>query len=169
MEQLLGRELPNPPADVPSLSKDETSPEGLSIREQLELHRSQASCARCHDRIDPLGISLESFDPIGRLRQTERNGSPLSTAAVTSDGLTLQGSAGLKHYLVEHQDEFIRHFNRKLLGYALGRAVHPGDFALLERMQAQLKQHDVRFSILVEEIVCSPQFRRRRVPGEDAS
>ena len=64
--------------------------------------------------------------------------------------------------MLDHQDEFIRHSNRKLLGYALGRAVHPGDEALLERMAAELRHSNGRFSVLVEAIVTSPQFRERR-------
>lgn len=66
MESLLGRQLPNPPANVPSLSEDAVDESGLTIREQLERHRADSSCASCHDKIDPLGISLEGFDPIGR-------------------------------------------------------------------------------------------------------
>ena len=77
--------------------------------------------------------------------------------------MNMEGSRGLKQYLKSRQDEFIRHFNRKLLGYALGRAVHVGDRYLLDRMQARLKVSDMRFVALVEEIVTSPQFRYRRV------
>ena len=107
MESLLGRHLPNPPADVPPLSEDETNDAGQSIREQLEKHRAQASCASSHDKIDPPGI--------------------------------------------------------KLRGDALGRAVHVGDRALLQRMHKHLREEDLRFSVLVEEIVTSRQFRMKRV------
>jgi len=166
MENLLGRHLPNPPANVPALSEDETDDVGQNIREQLERHRADASCASCHDKIDPLGISLENFDAIGRWRETERDGSPLSTVATTHDGVELDGAEGLTAYLHDHREEFIDHFNRKLLGYALGRAVHIGDRALLERMASRLEDEAFRFSVRVEEIVSSPQFRMKRSGNE---
>jgi hypothetical protein len=53
-----------------------------------------------------------------------------------------------------------------LLGYALGRGIHPGDFVLLDRLQSQLEEGNDRLSVLVEEIVTSPQSRLRRLPGE---
>jgi len=160
MEQLLGRELPNPPPVNP-LSADDKSAEGLNIRQQLERHRAEASCARCHDRIDPLGISLENFDPIGRWRNTERDGSPVTNTAQSEEGRELAGSKGLKQYLVSHRAEFFQHFNRKLLGYALGRATQPGDRWLLERLQQRLTATDYRLAPVVEEIVTSNQFRGR--------
>lgn len=162
MERLLGRYLPNPPADVPSLSEDDTNKAGENIRQQLERHRAQASCAGCHEKIDPLGISLENFDAIGRWRETERDGSALATVAESHDGVRLEGSAGLQAWLMKHRAEFIDHFNRKLLGYALGRSVHIGDQALLQRMSRRLEDNQFRFSVLIDEIVVSPQFRLRR-------
>ena len=166
MESLLGMHLPNPPADVPALSEDDKNTSGENIRQQLERHRADASCASCHDKIDPLGISLENFDAIGRWRDTLRDGSALTTAATTHDGVRLDGSASLKTYLVAHRGEFINHFNRKLLGYALGRSVHIGDRALLARMRKRLETEAFRFSVLVDEIVSSPQFRMKRIEHE---
>ncbi|MCR9295583.1 MAG: DUF1592 domain-containing protein [bacterium] len=162
MESLLGRHLPNPPANVEPLSEDDINTLGESILQQLERHRADASCAACHDKIDPLGISLEGFDAIGREREIERDGSPLSTVATTHDGFELRGSAGLKEYLGKSTDEFVDHFNRKLLGYALGRAVSIGDRFLLDRMKQNLVEQKYRFSSLVETIVLSPQFRMKR-------
>ncbi len=162
LESVLGVELPNPPADVPPLSEDEKNAEGENIREQLERHRADASCASCHDKIDPLGIALENFDPIGRWRETERDGSSLANAAKTHDGVELEGMAGLKAYLLEQRGEVFDHFNRKLLGYALGRAVGPGDRRLLEKMNRSLQADGERFSGLVELIVESPQFGKKR-------
>jgi len=161
MEDVLGREMPNPPAGVPSISEDETNDKGLSIREQLEIHRAQKSCANCHDKIDPLGIALENFDAVGRWRTKLRSGEALASSAETHDGAKLDGVVGLREYLDQHRDEVFEHFNRKLLGYALGRSVGPGDAALLERMHNDLKQTGYRFSSLVDNIVASRQFRYR--------
>jgi hypothetical protein len=166
MEQMLGRHLPNPPANVPQLSVDEKNPAGENIRQQLERHRADASCASCHNKIDPLGIALENFDPIGRWRTAERDGTALANVATTHDGVELSGGAGLRRYLVSRQDEFFRHFTRKLLGYALGRSVLPGDQALLDEMRAGLATSSATFSTLAEAIVTSPQFTQRRHSAE---
>ncbi len=162
LESVLGVELPNPPADVPPLSEDDKNAAGENIREQLERHRADASCASCHDKIDPLGIALENFDPIGRWRERERDGGPLANVAETHDGVELKGMAGLKAYLLDRRAAVFAHFNRKLLGYALGRAVGPGDRRLLEEMKRALVTDEERFSALVELIVESPQFTRKR-------
>ena len=153
---VLGRGLPAPPPNVPELSEDETNDKGQTVREQLEIHRADPNCASCHARIDPPGIALEAFDPIGRLREG------YETEATTHDGVELNGVIGLRDYLRSHRDEFFAHFNRKLLGYALGRAVQLGDDELLERMGSKLKESGYRFSSLVQEIVTSKQFRFRR-------
>ena len=153
LEQVIGRELPSPPASVPELSEGETDERGQTVLEQLEIHRADAGCASCHDKIDPLGVAMENFDPIGRWREIEVH------TAVAHDGTELNGIVGLKKYLQSKQGDALQHFNRKLLGYALGREVGPGDQKLLRRMDEAL-----RFSALMEEIVVSSQFRYARSP-----
>lgn len=168
MEKVLGRELAVPPP-VPPISEDEKDASGLNIRQQLEKHRADPNCASCHDKIDPLGIALEHYDAIGRWRATERDGTPLAASATSHDGVLLDGPGGLKIYLLTRQDEFFRHFTRKLLGYALGRAVLPGDKALLDRMTASFKADGYKFSALTEAIVTSPQFTNRRADAVAAT
>lgn len=160
-ESILGRELPSPPANVPSISQDETDEKGRSVRAQLEAHRKDKGCASCHDKVDPLGIALENFDPIGRWRTKMLNGSKPDAVATAKDGFPLSGPTGLKSYLASHQDATLRHVTKKLLGYALGRSVAPGDKALLDRLHKGLPHHGYRFPWLVEEIVTSPQFMLR--------
>lgn len=142
VETLIGRRIPPPPPNVPQLSEEAQDTSGLTIPEQLAKHRADANCASCHDKIDPPGLMLEDYDPIGRWRGTEAE----------DDGI-----AELKRWLAEHRDEFEKNFHRKLLGYALGRAVLPGDKNLLERMRGR-----ETFSDLVATIVTSPQFTTRR-------
>jgi len=160
LEQVMGRELPSPPANVDPLSEGETDEKGQSILQQLEAHRADAGCASCHNKIDPLGIALENFDPIGRWRESEIN------TATAHDGTELSGMAGIKAYLSSKQDDVFAHFNRKLLGYALGRSVGPGDRRLLREMQEALESDGYRFSSLIECIVLSPQFTQARSPNK---
>ena len=142
---------------MPSLSEDEKSADGLNIQEQLAKHRADANCAACHAKIDPPGIALENYDPIGRWRDTERDGTAIVNTETLRDGTEMTGVEGLKTWLVSQGEAFRANFHRKLLGYALGRAMEPGDQHLLERMAGQ-----ETFSGAVVEVVTSPQFTQRR-------
>lgn len=165
-EVLLGEKLPRPPKDVPLLP-DEEAADGLTVRELVQRHTSDERCAGCHVRIDPFGFALEAYDAIGRRRNKDLGGRPLDTNAKLQDGTQFAGLAGLRKYLLTtRRDAFVRQFCRKLLGYALGRGIQLSDEPLLTEMQAQLKQHDYRFTAAVETIVRSPQFREIR--GKDA-
>jgi len=168
LEDVLGAEMPPPPPNVEPLSEDETNEDGHTIAEQLEAHREKAECAVCHDKIDPLGLALENFNPIGQWRESLSNGDAVTATATTADGVALEGFTSLRAYLVEHQlDRFLLQFNRKLLGYMLGRGVEVGDTALLECMQAALEENDYQVSAAIAEVVTSRQFLFRRDPAPD--
>ena len=132
------------------------------MREIVERHRADVSCAGCHEKIDPYGFALEAFDPIGRLRSEDLNGNPIDARAELKTGETMEGLSGLQSYLLHHRHEFTRQFCRKLLGYALGRTVELSDESLLTEMQSELEEHDYRFSAAVLTIVNSSQFRQHR-------
>jgi hypothetical protein len=150
-EVILGEKLPVPPKGVPTLPEE--TPAGLSERQLIERHSSDANCAGCHKRIDPFGFALEGFDAIGRTRQAD-------TKVVLPDGTPVEGLEGLRTYLIEkRRDDFMRQFSRKLVGYALGRSVQLSDKPLIESMT---KSEAHRFAALVELIVRSPQFREVR-------
>ncbi|MBL8849231.1 MAG: DUF1592 domain-containing protein [Planctomycetaceae bacterium] len=160
-EVVLGERLPRPPKGVPVLP--ETPPEGRTERQLIELHSSDPACAKCHARIDPLGFSLENFDAIGRFRDKDAAGLAIDSRTQLQDGTQLDGLAGLQAYLLEvRRDDFVRQFNRKLLGYALGRALQFSDSPLLDRMDDSLQQREYRVSAVLESIVLSRQFREVR-------
>jgi hypothetical protein len=162
VETLLGRAIPNPPDDVPQLDEDQVSKDGLTMRQVLERHRADATCSTCHAKIDPYGFALEAYDPIGRLRDADLHGNAIDARAEPQGRNAFEGLAGLQGYLLEHQDEFIKQFCRKLLGYALGRTVELSDEPLLADMQTQLKNNEYRFAAAALSIVNSRQFRRHR-------
>jgi hypothetical protein len=160
-EVLLGEKLLKPPKGVPVLP--ETVPAGLTERQLIEQHSSVESCAKCHARIDPYGFALEGYDAIGR----RRTGS-FDVRTQVLDGCRIEGLAGLRDYLLtKRRDDFVRQFCRKLLGYALGRAVQLSDEPLMDEMQTSLKANNYRIGVAVEAIVESPQFRMIR--GRDYS
>jgi len=162
LEEILGQPLPDPPPNVDPISEDESDEAGRSVAEQLAAHRASDACSGCHDRIDPLGLALERFDPIGRWRDRDAAGRPLATTADTVDGRRLTGFEDLRDYLRSKEDSFVDLFCRKFTGYLLGRPLHPGDDSLIERMKAALAERDFRFSAALDELVVSRQFLYRR-------
>jgi hypothetical protein len=170
-EVLLGEKLPRPPKDVPQLPEDETATEGLTVRQLVEKHTSDARCAKCHARIDPFGFALEGFDAIGRRREKDLADRPIDTRTTLQGGAQLEGIDGLRSYLLgPRRDDVVRQFCRKLLGYALGRGVQLSDEPLLDEMRSRLEKNDYRFSVAVETIVLSRQFceiRGRKTAGDE--
>jgi hypothetical protein len=163
LETLLGEKLPRPPKNVPQLPESESDSE-LTVRQMVEKHRSIPGCAECHSRIDAFGFSLESFDAIGRFRDKDLAGRPIEVDVELKDGLRFSGETGLKNYILQtRQNDFLKHFCRKLLGYALGRGVQLSDEPLLEEMINQLKKNDYHIGSAIELIVLSKQFRYQRV------
>ena len=166
-EVLLGEKLPRPPKDVPRLPEDEAT-ETLTVRQLTEKHTTDPKCYGCHKRIDAFGYTLESFDAIGRWRERDLGDRQIDTRAKVLDGTELNGSEGLRDYLLtKRRDAFLKQFCRKLLGYSLGRAVQLSDGPLLTEMHTQLKANDYRIGVAVELIVRSRQFREIR--GREAA
>lgn len=162
-EVLLGERLPRPPKDVPRLPEDETATEGLTVRQLVEKHSSDAKCAICHQRIDAMGFSLEGFDAIGRRRDKDLAGRMIETKVTTMDGARFDGIDGLRNYLLTtRRDAFVRQFCRKLLGYSLGRGIQLSDEPLLAEMQAELQSKNDKVTVVLEAIVKSRQFREIR-------
>jgi hypothetical protein len=160
-EVILGEKLPRPPKNVPQLP--ETAPQGLTERQLIEKHSSDPACAKCHVRIDPMGFALENYDAIGRYRQNDAGGLPIDAQAQLQNGTKLNGVDGLRSYLRnDRRDAFVRQFNRKLLGYSLGRSIQLSDEPLLAEMEASLKKYDYRVSTVLDAIVRSRQFREIR-------
>lgn len=160
-EVILGEKLPRPPKNVPQLA--ETVPADLTERELIERHSSDPSCAKCHVRIDPFGYAMENFDAIGRFRTQDSAGHAIDAKSELADGTVLDGIEGLRTYLTQtRRDAFVRQFNRKLLGYALGRAVQLSDEPLLNAIQQALAANGFASRQAIEAIVLSPQFRTIR-------
>jgi len=163
VETLLGEKLPKPPPNVPQLPEEEGGADKLTMRQQVEKHTRIESCAVCHVRIDPFGFALERYDPIGRLREKDLGGLPVDAKSKLRDGTEFEGIDGLRNYLLtKKKDVVVRLFCRRLLGYALGRAVTLSDTALIDEMVAELNKNEGRVSAAVQVIVKSPQFRMVR-------
>lgn len=164
LRRLLGTPVPPPPADAGSIPADDVLSDGHTVRERLDLHRNQDACRGCHVRIDPLGFALEHFDSLGRWRETYRDGQSIDASGVLESGQTIDGLAGLKSHLREHDEDLRRTLASKLTAYMLGRPESICDVALVDEVMDRLAD-DPRFSSAVTTIVLSPQFRRIRGSG----
>ncbi len=160
LHAVLGMPTPPPPADVPPFPESSDKP--MTVRQKLEAHRADKACASCHDKIDPLGFALEGFDALGRFREKDESGLAIDDSGALKDGTKMEGIEGLRAYLGKHDKEFNQVLARKLIGYALGRAVLPSDKVLIEQITSSLKSSEGKFSTAVLTIVQSPQFRNRR-------
>ncbi len=159
METLLGTAPPPPPPNIPDLDEVVVEDgEKLSVRQRLERHRADPTCASCHSVMDPLGFGLENYDVLGRWR-TEVDGIDIDSTGTLPDGTTFAGAAGLKDQLMQRKDEFIRHLTRKMLGYALARQLTNEDQCVVESISEKVAEDDFRAQTLVLEIVKSVPFQ----------
>jgi hypothetical protein len=114
----------------------------------------------CHQKMDPLGFALESFDGIGAWR-TQDGPHAIDTSAELPGGRKFEGAAGLKSVLRHHPD-FPRALSAKLLTYALGRGLEPTDRKAVQRLVEGLEKNDFKFSALLLGVVESEPFLRRQ-------
>ena len=161
MDILLGTPPADPPDDVPPLP---TEPEDMrkTLRERLEIHRKDPTCASCHMKMDPLGMALENYDGIGGWRDKDA-GKPIDDSAVLPDGHKFAGAKGLKQVLMSQKDLFVRNVVAKMLTYALGRGVEYGDRRFINEISSELAKGGYKFSTLVRGIVKSYPFQYRKV------
>ncbi len=165
LENMLNAPPPDPPAGVPRLDEAKVGAEA-PLRQQLEAHRTQPMCAACHQKMDPLGFSLENYDAIGSWR--EKDGKwPIDASGRLPDGRNFTGAPGLASVLREDREAFARAVTAKMLTFALGRGLERYDRRTVDEVAKRLAASDYRFSALVQEIVKSLPFQRRR--EEEAS
>lgn len=160
LESLLGSKVPPPPPEAGSLPENAAEGKKLSFRERLEKHRTKAECASCHQKMDPLGFGLENFDPIGRWRTVDE-GEPVDSVGQLPSGEKFSSPEQLKKVLMGRKDEVLTHLTRKLLGYALGRALNTFDKCVVEDALKAMKAANYRSSALIETIVLSYPFQHR--------
>ena len=157
LETLLGKELPEPPADAGELPGN--AGEARTLREELLNHRRNPACATCHNKIDPIGFGLENFDAIGRFR-SQQAGKKIDARGEFPDGTTFNGPSELKRYLIDkRQDEFIEHVSRRAMSFALGRELHYFDEPAIQNIVAKVKATNLSSQALLEAIATSYPFQ----------
>jgi len=177
LEQIIGQPPSPPPADVAAIEPDIRG--ATTIRQQLDKHRSVASCNSCHQYIDPPGFALESFDPIGGFREFYRassrtdmgivnlpgytgrafyRGPDVEKGGVTHDGKAFETVEQYKTILLQNPEQIARSLTQKLLVHATGAEVQFADRQVVEGIVATLKQKNYGFRTLIHEIVQSRPF-----------
>lgn len=182
LDRLLGNPPPDPPPGVPDLQQDNPNTSSLSLKQQLELHRADVSCANCHAKIDPWGVALEHYDAVGRWRQfvrtrevatvesnakkTKKRAQPkwikqaTDARAVLPDGTRFRGIDGLERVLTEsHQEQLAEGLAARMMTYALGRSLDVSDGLDMDALMKEWKSKQYRLNDLVLTIVSSEPFQ----------
>lgn len=163
LEDLLGLPSPPPPPDAGELDEELAEQEELSPREKLERHRREASCAACHDRIDPLGFALEGYDHFGRTREHGHEGERIDDRGTLPDGTRFRGLEGLSEVLLaRHRGDLAREASRRMLAYALGRPLTWEDEVTAVSLAGTLSREG--WGALVRAVVSSRPFRYQEPP-----
>jgi mono/diheme cytochrome c family protein len=166
LNNILGTPPPPPPPDVPALDDSKVGSD-VSLRKQLEAHRSNPVCASCHGKMDVLGFGLENYDAIGRWRTVDGK-FPIDVGGTMPNGQTFQTAAEMRTILMASLPQVTRCLIEKIMTYAIGRGMQPYDNRSLDRIAAALTADGYHFQTLIDEVVKSLPFQSRRGEQEIA-
>jgi hypothetical protein len=162
LENLLGTPPPPPPPNVPPFGAA-TKGKVLTMREQMQIHRSNPICASCHGRMDPIGFALENYDGVGRWRDVDA-GVKIDASGTLPDGTSFQGPAGLRELLLtKYKENFVRTATEKLMTYGLGRGLEYYDAPAVRAISRDAAKDNYRMSSLIIGVVKSTPFQMRKV------
>ena len=168
LENLLGINAPVPPPNVPALEESASKNEPRSVRQQMEIHRRNSACASCHKIMDPIGLSLENFDLVGKWRDADQ-GIAIDASAELVDGTKINGPASLRQALLDRSDVFLTTMTEKLMTYGLGRGVRYFDMPAIRAIVRDAAKNDDRLSAFVLGVVQSSPFQMRVKSGAGLS
>ena len=167
LDNITGTPPTPPPPNVESLKDPPAGAKVLSMREQMAVHRSNKSCFACHGVLDPMGLSLENFDGVGRWREKDRLAETrIDASGVLPDGSPVNGPIDLRNALMKNPDQFVQTLTTKLMIYATGRPMEWQDMPTIRGIVKKSAADDYRFATLVTEIVKSAPFRMKQIPVE---
>jgi len=154
-----------PPPNITPLKENVAGATPLTVRQRMEEHRSNFSCNACHGILDPIGMSLENFDAIGKWRDKDPDtATPIDASGRMSDGTSLSGPDDLRAYLMKHPEQFVETVTKKLMTFALGRDLDYHDMPTVRAIVRESAQHGYTFRSLVLGIVNSKAFQEQPLP-----
>jgi hypothetical protein len=174
LDNILDTPTPPPPPDIPALedAKAKDASRTPTLRETLAIHREDALCASCHNRMDPLGLAFENFNALGQWR-TEEYSQKIDPAGQLATGENFADFRELRQILVaKHKIEFYRCLTEKLLTYALGRGTEYYDVPTVDKIVEDLTRKGGTFSTLLMGVIESVPFQQQRIllnPTADAA
>jgi hypothetical protein len=160
LNNILGTPPPPPPPDVPLLDDSKVGSD-VSLRKQLEAHRSNPVCASCHSKMDVLGFGLENYDAVGKWRTMDGK-FPIDVGGTMPNGKAFSTAAEMRAVLVGMLPEVSRCLTEKIMTYALGRGMEPYDKRALDGINKALAADGYHFQTLIHEVVESLPFQSRR-------
>lgn len=166
-EAIFNRTPPAPPANVDPIEPIPPKGNKITIRQRIEAHAKNASCAACHRTIDPLGLAFDQYDAIGQWRTHERvptgvGEDPLVDASgVMPDGRPFTNSFQFKRLLLEDRDKVARAFIEHLCTYALRRVLTVDDRDDLKLIQEEAKKNQYQVKDIVRAVALSELIRKR--------
>jgi hypothetical protein len=164
LQQLLGTPPPPPPPEVPKLDESKQAADAASLRERMEVHRTNPQCASCHEQMDPLGFALENYDAVGRWRSMD-GGFPIDSSGELIGGRKFTDINDLKQLLAKTaRKKFARCLVENMLTYGLGRGLEAYDYCLVEEIRERLAANDYRIRNIIFGIVESKAFQYRGIP-----
>jgi mono/diheme cytochrome c family protein len=165
LTNILGTPPPAPPPNVPPLN--EFPGRVMSMRERMEAHRANVVCSNCHKLMDPIGLSMENFDAVGRWR-TSDGGAKIDPTDTLYNGEVVDGPVALRKVVLRHPEQFVRTMTENLMTYALGRGVEFYDMPIVRSILRDAARNNYRFSSVVLGIVKSGPFQMRVRKSEDS-
>ncbi|MEI8019376.1 MAG: DUF1592 domain-containing protein [Schlesneria sp.] len=170
LKTMMGIDPGLPVANAGEISPKVPGIDKATVRQRLEIHRSLAQCARCHNKIDPLGFALENYNAAGEWREQEgfgykgrieKNDPKIDATSAMPDGTKIDGVAGLQAAMLAKEDLFLTCLASKLMTYAYGRELGLADQPLVKSAVVQMKQNRYTLRSLLHSIVASEPFTTR--------
>ncbi|HET9830132.1 MAG TPA: DUF1588 domain-containing protein [Vicinamibacterales bacterium] len=169
LDNLLSAPVPPMPNNVPPLNEDPNrGGRILTMRERMEEHRRNPTCAACHKIMDPIGLSMENFDAVGAWRSRDGGtlGNPINATGELLDGTKIDGVVTLREALVRQPELFVATVVEKLMIYALGRGLGSADMPEVRRIVRDSGSQEYRFTSLILGVVDSTAFQKRMKAGD---
>ena len=165
LDHLLADPPPPPPPDAGSLPDASGDLTHKTLRERLEVHRADPTCASCHKRMDPIGLAMENFDAVGRWRDAEGD-QPIDASGELPDGRKLNGPASLRDVLLADFDRVRRSLAERLLIFGLGRGLEPYDTCAVNEIVAAAETNGDTFASMVRAVAKTTPFQQRSDAAE---
>jgi hypothetical protein len=157
LEHLLCEPHAEPPAGTPDFINRDRPETGRALVDSIH---AQASCAGCHDAMDGAGVALEAYDELGRFRTTYGDGTAID-AHGTFAGQPVNGEAALAA-AVGGDPRLLSCVSRKLLSFAVNRALVDSDTPYANQILTQWKAGSPSLRALIKAVVTNDTFKFRR-------